>query len=527
METKTADVIIVGAGIAGLMTAFLLSEKKKVIVIAKESLTNCNSHLAQGGIAAVMNHKDHWTAHFEDTVRAGDFHNVEQLTKLLVKNSPQAIALLEGIGVRFDRTTNGDLSLCKEGAHRTPRILHAGGDATGKEIMHRMTEKVKKEAMVIENEMAVDVLKSDKSCVGVWTINKNGKKTAYKAAHTVLATGGSGQLFEVTSNASVATGDGVAIAYRAGAELADLEFFQFHPTMIVQNGISIGLVSEAVRGEGATLETKAGRLLMQNVHPLKDLAPRDVVARELFFAIQQGEEIFLNISCVQNFRQRFPTITALCAKGNIDIQAGKIPVAPGAHFMMGGIKTNRNGQTSIAGLYAVGEVANTGVHGANRLASNSLLEGVVYAKQVAEHILASNKPLRSEVNEYTMALTNLRLPNVKDVKHMMTKNVGIVRNEQGLQKMKKWLEQFVPPIQQNMMLNLNADQIEIVNMVTTAWLITTSALERTESRGAHYRNDFPKKETPWEQQQIVRFRGTEVGHFSCKRKIANILSRRY
>ncbi|OZM58013.1 L-aspartate oxidase [Lottiidibacillus patelloidae] len=525
---KTADVIVIGAGIAGLVTALQLAKEKKVIVIAKGNLTECNSNLAQGGIAAVTTKQDSFASHFIDTITAGDFHNEEELTKTLIKNGPDAIRFLKRLGVPFDENESGELALCKEGNHSHSRILHAGGDATGHEIMEKLRAQLKENVSVIENEMAMDLLMENEICVGVWTKDLLGKKTYYFASTTVLATGGLGQLYEVTSNAKSATGDGIAMAYRAGAQLADMEFVQFHPTMLIKDGKGNGLISEAVRGEGATLINKNKQALMEGVHPLKDLAPRDVVAREIFFSMKKGEEIFLDISKIPDFQSRFPTITAQCLKNNIDIERESLPVAPGAHFMMGGVKTNEFGETSIPRLYAVGEVACTGVHGANRLASNSLLEGIVFAKLAASAIKSQSKLRVNTPNQPSILITKLQLPNKRELQKVMSENVGIVRNENGLRGAKQWFERFLLPINEDSAFDLPLKEMTMVNMLTTGWLIATSALERNESRGAHYRDDFIKNDNNrWLKRQIVRSRRDNDGQFLCEGKTKNIFSRRY
>jgi L-aspartate oxidase len=525
MEVKTADVVIIGAGIAGLVTALQLANDKKVIVIAKGELNECNSSLAQGGIAAVTTKEDNVTSHFIDTITAGDFHNEEELTKKLVALGKDAIQSLQKLGVSFDVTETGELSLCKEGAHSHPRILHAGGDATGREIMTKLRQEVKANITVIEHEMAMDLIISQDQCIGVWTKDKQENKKCYYAAVTVLASGGIGQLYEVTSNANGATGDGIAMAYRAGAQLADMEFVQFHPTMLIKDGKGKGLVSEAVRGEGATLVNQQHKEIMKDIHPLKDLAPRDVVAREIFFSKQRGDSVYLKINEVANFKARFPTITALCEDSKIDLSSGVLPVVPGAHFMMGGIKATEKGTTSIPRLYAVGEVACTGVHGANRLASNSLLEAVVFAK-LASTAIRKEEPLNIKKRDSSsIVLTNFPLPNEQELREVMTNDVGIVRNEGSLLKAIRWFESYVKPNHFSCVLDLPIEKMTILNMLTVGWLITTSALQREESRGAHYRSDFKEKDNiNWFKRQIVRSRGRNVGHFLCQGKTENIFS---
>lgn len=504
MEVRHADVIVIGSGIAGLMVAELLSLNKNVMIITKSKFEHSNSIIAQGGIAAAVSQDDHWQDHLLDTIVAGSYHNHYRLTKLLVQKGPLMIEKLTELGVRFDREEDGNFSLGQEGAHGKRRILHSGGDATGLEIVTRLIERIKNKVTIFENEMAYELLMDNGECIGVSTLNKSGRISLNIAPYTILATGGAGQLYEVTSNCEQVTGDGMALAYRVGARLVDLEFIQFHPTMLVKNNSGIGLVSEAVRGEGARLVTANGNYLMEGKHPLKDLAPRDVVAREIYHSINQGEQIFLDISQIKNFNQRFPTIASLCEKGGIEWQKGLIPVAPGAHFCMGGIETNQFGQTSIEGLYAVGEVARTGVHGANRLASNSLLEGLVFAHEVAQFIGQSHRffDLKDINIKYEEKNLSKQLPAKKEIQKIMTKLVGIVRTKAGLEEAIDWFDQYKSLLENHSTYMLSKEEKTICNMLTVGRLIATSALIRTESRGGHFREDFPIEQDGWRTKKI-------------------------
>ncbi|KMM37529.1 L-aspartate oxidase [Guptibacillus hwajinpoensis] len=490
------EVLVIGSGLAGLMAADLLSAEKNVTIITKSALGKSNSRLAQGGIAAVTTSDDRWTHHFFDTIRAGGFHNNEELTELLVRKGPQQIQQLIEMGVRFDRNANGQYERCMEGAHSVPRILHSGGDATGKELVNTLISRVKDRCTILENHLAADLLIKENECYGALVMNETGETFTVSAAYTILATGGAGQLYSVTSNDSSVTGDGIAMAYRAGAILSDLEFMQFHPTMFAGAGSNSFLISEAVRGEGGMLLTRDGERLMEGIHDQLELAPRDVVAREI---AKEESVVYLDISMIKRFHKRFPTIAKRCYQYGVDLDSGRIPVKAGAHFLMGGVVTDRYGRTSIPGLFALGEVANTGVHGANRLASNSLLEGVVFANESARWIMQSDRKWipyftenkRMKVSEYRLSIDRLR--------EVMDRHVGISRSNEGLTtgiSQLEWRGKFI-----------EADTKEDVvhfNMLQTAWLMSTSAIMRTESRGGHFREDYPYQKQRFKQKRIIR-----------------------
>ncbi|RBW71611.1 L-aspartate oxidase [Bacillus taeanensis] len=514
MKVRQSDVLIIGSGIAGLMVAELLSSHKNVTIITKSKWKHSNSRLAQGGIAAAVTKEDHWLDHFFDTLAAGDEHNSEEMTRLLVKEGLEMVKHLIQIGVPFDRNESGELILAQEGAHRIRRILHAGGDATGHAIVSTLFERVSKHTTIIEEEMVVDLIVENECCQGAWTINSAGEKTFYSSPSVVLAAGGAGGLYPVTSNDASVTGDGFAIAYRAGAKLADLEFVQFHPTMLVCNGQAQGLISEAVRGEGAVLVTESGERLMIGVHEQEDLAPRDVVSRAIFHKIQEGEQVYLDIKDVSNFHERFPTISEMCKKNGIDLQKGLLPVMPGAHFNMGGVSTDQKGRTTLSNLYAVGEVAHTGVHGANRLASNSLLEGIVFAKQAANAILTNGNSRSSSTVPSFAALKSNHYPSKKEIQKVMEKYVGIIRTKQGLQPAVQWFESYLKRISaRSIYEEVSIDDVTKLNMLTSGWLIASAALRRTESRGGHYRSDYPlKDQLRWHQQTIYFQKDNQFSH---------------
>lgn len=490
MAQKTVDVIVIGSGIAGLMTAHLLADHMNVMIITKSNVETSNSSWAQGGMAAAIGPLDNWKKHFADTIEAGGSHHKIDHVEMLVKRAPHIIKMLESMGVLFDKQKDGSLMLGLEGAHQHRRIVHAKGDQTGKVFTNTLINALKGRVTIAEQTMVVKLLRAARRVIGVQT-----KSECIYAKAIVLATGGAGQLYTYTSNVPEATGDGFALAYRAGANLMDMEFVQFHPTLLVQESQTHGLISEAVRGEGAYLIDEKGNKLM-DWHPLGDLAPRDVVSRAIESAIKQGLHIYLNYQPIKDFPARFPGLYQRCKQAKVDLEAKLLPVAPGAHFISGGIETDCYGRTSLSGLYAVGEVACTGVHGANRLASNSLLEGLVFAEQVATHIRTNPNPLQTEDGELPfegMSIPLLPLPTKDEIQKQMTANVSIKRDGHHLQKMKQWLEPF-------MMQALHVDQLddrwqlEQKNMLLVAWLMTEAALERTESRGGHFRSDYPHKD---------------------------------
>ncbi|WP_339061304.1 L-aspartate oxidase [Tepidibacillus marianensis] len=511
MKIIKTDVLIIGSGIAGLFAAKLLSKHKRVIVITKSNVIYSNSYLAQGGIAASIHEEDHWQNHYVDTLSAGNFHHIEETTELMIQHAPDIISELIHLGVPFDRQEDKTLSLGREGGHHQRRIVHAGGDATGKNVIDTLLKSVQDEIRIDEKVMAYELVLSEGTCIGVFARNKNEEILFYQAQHTVIATGGAGGLYPVTSNAPTITGDGLAMAYRAGAELSDLEFMQFHPTVLFHDGKAQGLISEAVRGEGARLVNQHGTPIMEEIHPLKDLAPRDIVARRIFEAISQGDQVYLDISMIKDFSKRFPTITEICLNSGLSLQNHLLPISPAAHFLMGGIKTNSSAETSIPRLYAIGETAFTGVHGANRLASNSLLEGLFFAKQMADSILSKSDMADSNFHYPFIKKSNIQtqilLPSQEEIRELMQKFVGIIRRNDGLNIAKKQFEQYLIKINEINITTLTRDQLTKFNMLTLGWLMVTSALERKESRGAHYRTDYPNQDKiNWEKRYIVRRR---------------------
>ncbi|EAE7801713.1 TPA: L-aspartate oxidase [Listeria monocytogenes] len=471
-------VIIIGSGIAGCTAAFRLMHDYDVTIITKGLKEESNSMLAQGGVAAAVSKNDTPKKHFSDTFQAGCFHNKVLAVNQLVTNGPIVIQKLIAEGMTFDEQ-NGELSLGLEGAHQLPRILHTGGDQTGKFLTTFLQEKLTNIHWQ-EQKMAIEIIKQNDSAIGVHCLDKENRLHTYYGEHIILASGGLGQLFPVTTNAATISGDGLALAYRAGAKLTDMEFIQFHPTLLFLNGRCHGLISEAVRGEGAKLIRADGSAVMTDVHPRADLAPRDIVAATLFAEIQDGNEVFLDITPIPNFEERFPGITANLDAYHVPFRETKrIPVHPGAHFLMGGIRTDLSGKTNIPGLYAIGEVANAGVHGANRLASNSLLETLVSGEKVAEYILTQKTNL---IDHPEIPLSNqTRTPHLPDKQLLQEKiweTLGITRKPEKITEFLHWLTDFDYA-------NHTRETAEISHMLITAKIIAESALKRTESLGAH------------------------------------------
>ncbi|MBM7620435.1 L-aspartate oxidase [Bacillus tianshenii] len=510
MSPHYGDVIVVGSGLSALLTAKHLSKHMNVMVFTKSDKYENNSFLAQGGVASAIADTDTWQEHFHDTILAGCNHNQQDTVELLTKLGPGLLQELIDEGLNFDKDEQGRISLGMEGAHSHRRILHAGGDQTGRRIMQWLHSQVSHSVHVVEQETVVNILTRDDRCYGIKTINRFEERKTYYASHIIFATGGAGAMYSYTSNDPSVNGMALALAHQAGAILTDLEFMQFHPTMLHVNNLVVGLVSEAVRGEGAFLVNGHGKRIMQGIHPQEDLAPRDIVSRAIFHELEQGGKVFLNIENVMNFEERFPTISTMCRKHGISIEKKLLPVVPGAHFFMGGIKTDANGETSLKGLYAVGEAACNGVHGANRLASNSLLEAIVFSKLLAEHILMKPKENSLEPKEektsthYECTKTLGPLPAKRELQAMMMKHAGIVRHADGLQELKRWVETYEPYWQEleRLEMSLSSEEIERILMLQIGHLIASSALKREESRGAHFRSDFPELKKGWLQKRI-------------------------
>ncbi|WP_028392071.1 L-aspartate oxidase [Bacillus cihuensis] len=509
------DVLIVGSGVAALQTAFTASKTKHVILITKSELRQCNSYLAQGGVACAIANDDKPELHKIDTVCAGRNYNNRLAVDKLVNEGPVVMQELMHSGMVFDCNEHGLPLLGLEGAHSQRRILHRHGDATGKHLMEHYLKRLAKSSIhVMEHTAAIElILGEDDSCIGVKTMSKEGKINSIYAKAVVLATGGCGSLFQFTSNSPTVSGDGIALAFKAGARIRDMEFIQFHPTLLYINGKTVGLVSEAVRGEGAELVSESGKRIMNDVHPQKELAPRHIVAQTIYAYLKNGEQVYLDISMIADFKKRFPTIAALCENNGQDLTKARIPVAPGNHFLMGGIEVDEWGRTSVKGLYAVGEVACTGVHGANRLASNSLLEGLVFGKSVGRYLAeAPERVLPIEKKQTKRALSHLILPNLTVIQANIMNDAGIVRNQAKLSRLLSWLESFnIEALLFVDVTQLALRDIERINAVIVSWLIAYSAIERTESRGGHFRTDYPfEHDEDWREESVVLDRNRAI-----------------
>ena len=501
---RFTDVLVLGSGLAGLRAALAVSPSFRVEVVTKAKGEQSNSQWAQGGIAAVWDSDDTFDAHVDDTLEAGKGLCDREIVELVVREAPDHIRELMSWGAKFD-TDGGEVSLGREGGHTFSRILHARGDATGAEVMRAVMQRAEAQPNihVRENAFTIDLLTEGSRCLGALVWSAELGLHAIWAQETVLATGGCGQLFRETTNPAVATGDGLAAAFRAGAVMQDMEFVQFHPTVLYVAGTARYLISEAVRGEGAFLRDRNGVRFMPGQHPLAELAPRDAVSQAIVrqMTATQHPCVYLDQSHLDpdRVRRRFPSIAAACAQAGLDFARDPIPVRPGAHYMIGGVATDEHGRTSLKGLWAAGEVASTGLHGANRLASNSLLEALVFGARSGRGIDSSLSPrretivpLHTTVHEPN-ARTDDALLDLADVRNslrsLMFRNVGIERSHEGLtaalQQIAFW-SQYV--------LDKSFDRPEgweLQNLLTAAELVAASALERRESRGTHLRIDFP------------------------------------
>lgn len=516
MKYSEYSVVIVGSGAAGLYAALKISQQinlpEGVLLLTKSYLGNSNSLYAQGGIVGVLhqNPEDCVEKHVEDTLTAGAGLSDRSTVEYISEASDEVINDLIENGVDFDRNADGELTFTLEAAHSIRRILHAGGDATGRGITEALCNEVRADdnIVVMENAIAAELLvDSDQECKGVIVYNElTGEHEIVYTSALVLATGGLGQLYKYTTNPDGATGDGIDLAYNAGAIIQDMEFVQFHPTALALSPESKDrfLISEAVRGEGARLINNHGMEFMSKYHDKRELAPRDIVTRAIYSEMNKEHKfnVFLNASMIDHMKlfKRFPTISRRCGECGIDISAKPIPVAPAAHYSMGGIKASVEGRTSIRGLYAIGECASTGLHGANRLASNSLLECVVCAYELADYLSFANLAIPKKIDEnirriidiYSQPLSeadyNIELlkANLKDI---MWNNVGIIRSEENLLKARKEVENFKKAFKRTRKC-LNKEEYEYRNMLSVASLIIDSALLRKESRGAHCRSDY-------------------------------------
>lgn len=511
MKHSEYSAVIIGSGAAGLYAALKIAQNSNlpdgVLLLTKSELGESNSKYAQGGIVGVMhqNTGDSSEMHISDTLKAGAGINNEKVVKYISEISDSVINDLIDIGVDFDKDTNGNLKFTLEAAHSFKRILHIGGDATGKGIVQALSQKVRETSniTVVEHSIAVELLtNSDSECKGIVLFNElTGEHEIVYTSATILATGGLGQVYKYTTNPEGATGDGIDLAYNAGALIQDMEFIQFHPTALAINPTSKNrfLISEAVRGEGAKLVNETGQEFMANYHDKRELAPRDVVTRAIYNEMQKKHtsNMYLNASILDKstLLKRFPTISKRCKENGIDITSSPIPVAPAAHYTMGGIKATVEGKTSIRGLYAIGEVACTGFHGANRLASNSLLECIVCAYELADYLSFANLQPPKKIDTQILSIietysapiseTDFNITKLKqELKDLMWNKVGIIRNKTDLLMARNELELYRKTFDRDRKC-LNIEEYEYRNMLTAAKLIIDAALSRKESIGAH------------------------------------------
>ncbi|UCH50986.1 MAG: L-aspartate oxidase [Chloroflexota bacterium] len=507
------DYIVVGSGIAGLYTALLAKEAGSVLILTKGGVEDCNTRHAQGGIAAPIGKNDSPELHFQDTMNAGDGLCDSEAVQILVNEAPDRIADLIKFGVPFD-TLDGEIALTREAAHSVPRVIHAGGDATGEHIEVTLSRRVRMSSIkVLEYCLATQIILEAGKVKGVRAIDcRSGLIEEYECRFVILATGGAGRLFKYTTNSDIATGDGLALAFQAGAEITDMEFFQFHPTAVRLPGVPPFLISEAVRGEGGILRNVESYRFMPDYVSEAELAPRDVVARSILYEMRKtgSDRVFLDVTHIPARRvaTRFPHIYRFCLDHGLDITKGLIPVAPAAHYLMGGVKVNTWGETNIEGLFAAGETACTGVHGANRLASNSLLEVVVFSKRILERTReitkatptsATNKTDCYHLEERKKLKTVSRL-NLSNLESLLWDKVGIVRSGDGLSEAVDILATWQALLSQP----TDRPSYELNNMVLNARFMAEAALLRKESRGAHFRTDFPKSSPDWQKHIVFR-----------------------
>lgn len=522
-----SDVLVLGSGIAGLYTAIKASDQFQVTVLTKKTIEESNTEHAQGGIAVAIDEADSPSQHLNDTLRAGAGLCNSSTVKILVEEGLICVEELIGMGAEFDHR-DGELALTREGAHSQRRILHALGDATGWEIERALVAKVKANPNIktFEERFVIDLLENvQRDIVGALVLNvETGGLEAHLANAVVLATGGLGQVYSFTTNPSVATGDGMAVAMRAGADLMDMEFVQFHPTALLIPNSPRFLISEAVRGEGAHLINAAETRFMENIKG-KELAARDIVARAIWEEMNRGP-VYLDFRPIgkEKILERFPTIYQTCLNYGVDVLTRPLPVAPAAHYMMGGIATNSFGETSLNHLYAAGECACNGVHGANRLASNSLLDGLVFGARIVKRI--KNKPLGKrplwegvlcpeEIGRIntTAKMTDGLCLRIR-IQDLMWNRVGILRNETGLKEAIELLMGWNPEV----LLTCSVDELEAANMLTVGAAIAKAALNRKESRGGHFRSDYPLRlDEQWQKHSLQHKEDNDVRYVPISR----------
>lgn len=510
-----ADVLIIGSGLAGLRAASAVEPNLSALIVTKDSLRQSNSNYAQGGIASVTDPEDRFEDHVSDTLIAGADLCDERIVGLVVHEAPRRINELIAWGTCFDRVA-GHLALGREGGHSHERIIHANGDATGAEVMRAMTEHVRAlpNVDVMEDTFTLDLLTVDGACRGALVWRKDRGLTMLWAKQTILCTGGVGQVYRETTNPRVATGDGHAMAFRAGAELRDMEFMQFHPTVLYIAGSSRMLITEAARGEGARLVDRNGYRFMPDYDPRGELAPRDVVSQAIVtqMAKTRHSNVYLDMSHLDadRVRARFPHIAAKCAEFGLDIAEDPIPVRPGAHYMIGGLTVDDLGRTTLDGLWAAGEVSSSGLHGANRLASNSLLEAMVFGARAGEGATAVAASMPDDFRAVPLENSVVAEPHepldLVDIRNSLTslmgRNAGVRRDVEGLAEADEAVQQWSGYV----LARQFADPAgwELQNLLTIAHIMLAAARQREESRGVHFRSDFPTPRDEWKRHIAVR-----------------------
>jgi L-aspartate oxidase len=534
------DFLVLGSGIAGLTFALEASRHGRVTIVTKRAIDDAATTWAQGGIAAVLDPADSFDAHADDTLGTGGGLSDPEVVDLVVRDAPARIEELIALGVPFDRPEEGGagLDLAREGGHSARRVVHAG-DITGREVERALVRAVRAapNVRVVERHMAVNLIQLAKwggpsAIAGAYVLDEeSGQVHTFVARATILATGGAGKVYLYTSNPDVASGDGVAMAYRAGAAVANMEFFQFHPTVLYHPQAKSFLISEALRGEGGVLRLGDGTAFMERHHPMKDLAPRDVVARAIDFEMKRSGDdcVYLDMSARAGdwLRERFPNIHAACLRYGVDMTKQPIPVVPAAHYMCGGVLTDRDGRTTIPGLYAIGEVSCSGLHGANRLASNSLLEGLVFARRAASAVAAkryegplADPPLWDVGTATPSDEAVLVSQNWDEIRRTMWNYVGIVRSDKRLRRASRRIALLQEEIREYYWRHLvTRDLLELRNLADVAEMIVASAAFRKESRGLHYTIDHPHTDEAWaadtvlvrgESPRLVRWAGRSV-----------------
>ncbi len=521
----TTNVLVIGSGVAGLEAALVASRYGKVIIATKKKLPDCNTNEAQGGVAVVLSRQDTYKKHIEDTLKVGSGLCRKEAVEILIKEGPKRVKELVDIGARFD-SKNGNFLFTREGGHSVKRIIHAQGDATGREIEKTLVSCAcnlpcgfknkyfysSKNIRILENAFCADLIVENNKCFGVYMFTAKEGLFPVFADKVILASGGAGQVYRETTNHTVATGDGIAMVYRAGGELEDMEFIQFHPTALYVAGTSRLLISESVRGEGGVLRNKYGEKFMTKYHQSGDLAPRDVVSRAIVQEMKNTEatNVYLDVRSLpySQVRKRFPNLVNICEKVGLNVSKNLVPVRPSAHYTIGGVKVDLKTRTSINNLFACGEVSCSGVHGANRLASNSLLEGLVFGCRAGEEAgqtlgeAVKNKKLIYPRKYLSNLPFNLDIEDIKNsLRSYMTRDVGIERKGDRLKEAEDRIQFWMDYVLAREFSSLKGWELQ--NMLTVASLMVKSALIRKESRGVHYRLDYPKRNDKIWRKHII------------------------